>query len=349
MTSLRMFGQLGKSFVILLLCIIVVADQSAAAEVSVALGPMPACWSPQELAARKKEGRAWESAGASANFPRVHTATSTVVPPVQRGSIREVRLPSGKKLVALTFDLCEAAFEITGYQGRIVDFLRANNIKATFFISGKWILTHRERAKQLISDSRFEVGNHGWEHRNLRTLTGAALGNEINNTDIIYEQARNELTARKCIGPNDIRLSLDVVPEKMSLFRFPFGACNEKSMVAVNESGHLAIQWSITSDDPSPYQDARQMRRMIMAQVHSGSIILFHANGRGLHTDDALPLIVSDLKAQGYEFATVSELINSGEPIIAKTCYDRHVGDSDQYDALSRRYFDHHVGPRVRK
>ena len=50
-----------------------------------------------------------------------------------------VELPPGVKLVALTFDLCETDGSIAGYDGRIVDLLRAEDVKATFFAGGKWM------------------------------------------------------------------------------------------------------------------------------------------------------------------------------------------------------------------
>ena len=74
-----------------------------------------------------------------------------------RGSIRSVELPPGEKLIALTFDLCEENGYVSGYDGRVVDLLRAQGIKATFFAGGKWMETHPERAQQLIADPLFEI------------------------------------------------------------------------------------------------------------------------------------------------------------------------------------------------
>ena len=63
--------------------------------------------------------------------------SATPVPQERRGSIRGVELPSGEKLIALTFDLCETDGDVAGYDGRIVDLLRAQGVKATFFAGGK--------------------------------------------------------------------------------------------------------------------------------------------------------------------------------------------------------------------
>ena len=69
---------------------------------------------------------------------------------------------------------------------------------------------------------------------------------------------------------------------------------------------------------------------MSLASVRPGSIVLFHANGRGWSTEAALPGIVSALQAKGYEFVTVTELLAAGEPVMSETCYDSRPGDTDQ-------------------
>ena len=68
-----------------------------------------------------------------------------------------------------------------------------------------------------------------------------------------------------------------------------------------------------------------------------GSIILMHANGRGYHTAEALPAVIAGLKAKGFEFVTVYELMAAGKPVVTQTCYDSHPGDTDRYDFVLHR------------
>jgi hypothetical protein len=56
--------------------------------------------------------------------------------------------------IAFTFDLCEQPYEVAGYDGAVVDVLREYAVRATFFGGGKWITTHPQRARQLISPGR---------------------------------------------------------------------------------------------------------------------------------------------------------------------------------------------------
>jgi peptidoglycan/xylan/chitin deacetylase (PgdA/CDA1 family) len=298
-----------------------------------------ACWSPAEL--KVKDG----DVGIRRGAPEAHITIpaeplAAFSPVAQRGVVRRVDLPAGSKLVALTFDLCEQPDEIAGYQGGIVDFLRDNDVKATFFTGGKWLLSHRARAQQLMADPRFELGNHTWEHRDLRILAGAALKDEVARAQAAFEAVRaglDEEFAPHCTVPGGGTLAERAVPQRLSLFRFPFGACDAKSLAAVGELGLTAIQWDVSAGDPTPAQSAKQMVAGVVAAVRPGSIVLFHANGRGWHTEEALPAIVAQLKAKGFQFVTVSELMAAGRPVVAATCYDARPGDTDRYDGLARR------------
>jgi peptidoglycan/xylan/chitin deacetylase (PgdA/CDA1 family) len=306
------------------------AGPSASAETAT---PAPLCWTPAALAYHTGDERVQRGVPAAlVNPPKRVPAEFSPIAAMPRGVIRHVKLPPGKKLVAITFDLCETHYEVAGYQGGIVDYLRENNVKATFFAGGKWLLTHRERAEQLMSDPLFEVANHGWEHQNLRRLSGAALKAEIENAQLAYEEVRAGLEAKQCIARDAATPAAARAPKRISYLRFPYGACNPASLEAVAQEGLVPIQWDVAAGDPAPGESAAQMARIVLASVQPGSIVIFHANGRGWHTDAALPRIVSELKAQGYEFVTIPELLAAGEPEIVSTCYNLRPGDTNIYD-----------------
>jgi peptidoglycan/xylan/chitin deacetylase (PgdA/CDA1 family) len=127
------------------------------------------CWTPNALASTEQELKS-SRPPFHLDLPalkQVPLPAVAPVPPELRGSIRGVELPPGEKLVALTFDLCETDSDVAGYDGRIVDLLRAQGVKATFFAGGKWMETHKERAEQLIADPNFEIGSHRLRHLDL--------------------------------------------------------------------------------------------------------------------------------------------------------------------------------------
>lgn len=289
-----------------------------------------ACWRPDAL--RGTEGERAirrDGPGARLRAPATPPTAAEPVPAVLRGSIRRVALPPGLKLIALTFDLCEGYGEVTGYDGGIADYLRANGVKATFFGGGKWLENHQERAGQLLADPLFELGNHTWNHKNLRKLEGKRLLDEIARAGVAYTRARKRLAARQCMAATPTAMTR--VPAQMSLFRFPFGTCSPAALKAVGDAGLLAIQWDVVTGDPAPGQSAERIARVVMRRAKPGSIIVAHANGKGRHTAEALAIFVPRLRAMGYRFVTVNELLAAGTPVIADSCYEQKPGDNDHY------------------
>jgi peptidoglycan-N-acetylglucosamine deacetylase len=298
------------------------------------------CWQPAELRGMPNEWKILRGApDAFRRPPSRALAAFDAIDPRLRGVIRSVRLPPNEKSIALTFDLCEEPYEVSGYDGRIIDYLRDEGVEATFFAGGKWLLTHDERAQQLLSDPLFEVGNHTWEHRNLRIVSEPVLKSEIESAQAAYEEVRQNFERKLCKPAGPEASTAGPAPERMSLFRFPFGACDERSLQAVNDAGLLAIQWTFASGDPAPLQTPEKMVKAVLSRVRPGAILIFHANGRGWHTAEALREIIPRLKEAGYKFRKVSELLALAPDKIERvsTCYDNKPGDSDRYDALAAK------------
>ncbi|MDI4665433.1 polysaccharide deacetylase family protein [Xanthobacter autotrophicus] len=301
--------------------------------VPVLAGPAagPACFAPAALAARPGEEIVRPRAGGPVNLPDMAAPSLPPVPAALRGSIRRVDLPAGQKLVALTFDLCEASGEISGYDGAIVDYLRAEGVAATFFAGGKWLMSHAERGDQLTADPQFEMGNHTWSHANLTVRTGDAMRRQVDDADIALALRRSEVQARGCMLPSASAQGTG----GGALFRFPYGSCSAESLNYVNDSGHLAIQWDVDSGDPA-FIGAKGMAEDMLRGIRPGSIVLMHANGRGKHTAEALKILIPALRAKGYRFATVGQLLAAGRPVIADTCYSLKPGDTRVYDDAAR-------------
>jgi peptidoglycan/xylan/chitin deacetylase (PgdA/CDA1 family) len=132
---------------------------------------------------------------------------------------------------------------------------------------------------------------------------------------------------------------LATVPRRIALFRFPFGVCSPAALRRVAEAGLTAIQWDVVSGDPWRAQTAVRIAATVLRQVRPGSIVVAHANGRGWHTARALPAIVSALRARGFRFVTVSELLAAGRPVVVSECYEHRPGDNRDYDRPRRRRF----------
>jgi len=328
-----------RQYFVIAAAALVAASQTGAAAADDERRLIDACWSAQELApqageAARKRDRTFDTppAGATAveGWPAVPVESA---PPEALGAIRSVKLPPGRKLIALTFDLCEQPGEIAGYDGAIVDFLRRENIKATFFAGGKWMRSHAERTRQLMADPLFEMGNHSEAHRNLRLLNGQRLVDEVAGPQRAYESIRADLASSQCAGAHPD--AIQSIAPRLQLFRFPYGACNAQALREIHDQGLRAIQWNLSTGDPSQGQSAAAIIRA-MADAQPGAIVLNHANGRGWHTAAALPQAIARLRARGFEFVTVSELLAAGEPVIVPGCYDSRPGDTNRYDNLAR-------------
>jgi peptidoglycan/xylan/chitin deacetylase (PgdA/CDA1 family) len=267
--------------------------------------------------------------------PELTGETRALLPdaPAVPGSIRSVVPRDGQKLIALTFDLCEGAGERAGYDANIVNYLRQHKVKATFYAGGKWMRSHPDKTLQLLADPLFEIGNHGWRHRNMRRLMGAEAEHEVLWTQAQYVSLRKALEEKaKSSG-----LPMPAVAAVPASYRFPYGTCTTGNLHMLEKFKLPAVQWSIVTGDPSPAQDASAIASAVLSQAKPGAIIIAHANGKGWHTAEALPLFIPPLQQQGYRFVTVAELLRSASQVeTSNLCYELKPGDNARYDRLGR-------------
>ena len=305
-----------------------------------ALNVLEACWSPQALRSLPGE-RVARSLPLPDHNPPAYTTPRAAPLPIFLGdatarSVRSVVPNPGEKVVALTFDLCERANEIAGYDGELIDLLRAEGVHATFFAGGKWMRSHPERAMQLIADPLFEVGNHTWTHGNLRILRDAELEEQIRWTQAQYEWLRDRLLHLPCartVAPSEGKR----IPSLPTAFRFPYGTCDIVSLRAVAQEGLVPIQWSIVTGDPARNQTAIRIIGEVLSAIRPGAIVIAHANGRGWHTREAIQAMIPLLRNEGYRFVTIGELLKIGRPVAVDSCYELHPGDNTRYDRLFGR------------
>jgi peptidoglycan/xylan/chitin deacetylase (PgdA/CDA1 family) len=245
---------------------------------------------PSGSAASLPEASSTATASASETpIPITETPRPVYVPTLPHAEVRFIRNGSRDlAFVALTFDLCQDPKLPAGFDQAIVDVLIEGKVPATFFMGGDWMRTHPDQTRQLAAVSFFELGNHSWSHPDLEGLDEATLTQEIMKT----QQMLYDLTGRQA-----------------RLFRLPAGKYDAMALIMLAWHGLTVIQWDADSADPVPDNDADMMSGLVAERAQNGSIVLFHANGRGWHTAEALPLILAGLRARGLTPVTVSQLI----------------------------------------
>ncbi|MDD5224112.1 MAG: polysaccharide deacetylase family protein [bacterium] len=298
---------------------------------------LKACWTEKELRGSPEDKKDRPAPPGSSGPPeRIKPKNRRAPLPVElQGSIRSVQPPDGEKILALTFDLCESHGEISGYDAGVVNYLRENGIRATFFMGGRWMRDHPEKALQLMADPLFEIGNHTWSHRNLRKRTLGKIKEEILWTQAEYELLREKLTARTC-AQNAGQAELDKIPALPLAFRFPFGTCKPGALKFLADSGLPAIQWNLVADDAGYDHTAAQLARIILREARPGAIVVLHANGHGYNTAEALPLLIPELRKAGFEFVTVTGLLTRARKVSNYSdCFELKPGDNYRYDFIT--------------
>ena len=189
---------------------------------------------------------------------------------------------SGK--IALTFD----DGPHPRYTEEILNILAEYNIKATFFIIGVNAENYPEDLQKII-ESGCEIGNHTYSHVRINKLDQTQIRHQITKCeDTLYQ-----LTGiRPCV------------------FRPPEGILSKCLNNIVEEMNYNVVLWSIDTLDWA-MNPSEKISETVMKNLKGGDIILMHDYVSGGNTTcEALRLIIPQILAKGYEFVTVSELIN---------------------------------------
>ncbi len=184
------------------------------------------------------------------------------------------------KKIAISFDCAWG----TEYTDAILDTLQRENVRATFFMVQFWTEKYPEYAKK-IAEKGNEIGTHSATHSYMSKQSKEQIVQELRSSATAIETA---------------------IGKKPDLFRAPFGDYDDLLIETAQEEGFFTIQWDVDSLDWKNLS-ANDIAMRVISRVQSGSIILCHNNG--LHTAEALPIILDTLKNKGYEFVPIGELI----------------------------------------
>ena len=188
---------------------------------------------------------------------------------------------SEKKYVYLTFD---EGYE-AGYTPRILQVLKENDVKATFFLTAHYINTAEELVKEMITDGHI-IGNHTVNHKSMPDLTDEQIKKEVMDLHTaVYQKFEYE----------------------MKYIRPPKGEFSERTINATNGLGYTTVMWSFAYDDWDENKQGREdyAKKKILDNIHPGAVILLHGNSKD--NTNILGKCIKEIKNMGYEFRTLDK------------------------------------------
>ncbi len=197
-------------------------------------------------------------------------------------------LPTTRKVVALTFDGGSGSQAVDS----VLATLAREHVPATFFLTGDFCVDHPGGAAKIAAAGL--VGNHTYNHPHLPKLSDSAVKSEVTRARTAILSATGE--------------------DPRPLFRFPYGDYDSRTLKLVNGLGYVAVGWTVDTlgwkGTSEGITVAKVVSRVVAART-PGEIVLMHLGAApdGSTLDaNALPQVISSLRAYGYGFVTLDQL-----------------------------------------
>lgn len=199
-------------------------------------------------------------------------------------------LPGTGNVVALTFDAGANSAALAS----ILSTLSAQQVKATFFLTGSWAQANSGSVGRILAEGH-RLGNHSMSHPGFIQLTDAQIAEEIRGAEAAVLAAGGD---------------------PRPFFRFPFGERDSRVIATVNRLGYVAVRWSVDTlgwKGTSGGATQETVLRRVVDGLRPGAIILMHI-GSNPEDDttldaDALPGIIEAVRRAGYGFVTLDHLL----------------------------------------
>ena len=188
---------------------------------------------------------------------------------------------SEKPYIYLTFDCGYEA----GYTEKILEILKQNNVKATFFITGHYLNSAPDMVEKMIDEGHI-IGNHTADHICMPESTNEEIKEDVMELHTaVYEKFGYE----------------------MKYIRPPKGEYSQRTVEYTNTLGYKTVMWSFAYDD---WEDSKQGReeygkKKILDNVHNGEVMLLHSTSKD--NSNILDYCIKEIKNMGYEFKSLDD------------------------------------------
>lgn len=196
------------------------------------------------------------------------------------------RVATQQPAVALTINVVWG----TSYVPRLLQELVSRHVKATFMVGGGWAKAHPNMVTQIQKDG-MEIGNHGYAHRHVATISVTENVAEIEQTNQVVQA---------------------ITGVRPKLFAPPYGELSVGVLRAAGLTHMTPVMWTLDTIDWRPSSTPAMIVQRILPRVKAGAIILMHPTER---TVVALPLLLHGLAQAKLSPVTVSELLQMGTPM----------------------------------
>lgn len=171
----------------------------------------------------------------------------------------------------------------TEYLDTMLEILKENDVKTTFFIGGTWAVLNEDMLQKIYQDGH-EIANHGYHHKDHDKLDEKGNLDEMSTTHTIVKELLNV---------------------EMELFAPPSGAYDKTTVSVASSLGYKTIMWTRDTVDWRD-KDAELIYSRAIKNASGGDLILMHPTEK---TVEALPRIIDWFKQNGFNLTTVSQTI----------------------------------------
>lgn len=210
-----------------------------------------------------------------------YTGAAAIYSNVSPKKVPIYSVETDEKAVALTFDAAWGADKTLG----ILETLEQKDACATFFLVSFWAEKYDAELKKLAESDRIEIGTHSATHPYMSKLAKSQMELELSTSKSLIESASGR---------------------KIDLFRPPYGDYSDAVLDTAKAQGLYTVQWDVDSLDWKGISK-EQIAQRVVSKCQNGSIVLMHNDGK--HTLEALPAIIDGLRAKGFTFKKVGDLI----------------------------------------
>lgn len=198
------------------------------------------------------------------------------------------KIETNEKVISITIDDWGTDYTVT----KMLNILNEKAVKATFFIRANGAENNPSLARAIL-DEGHEIANHTYSHPVITKITAEELQEELVRSHHILTEALQQ-------------------PPAM-YFRPPTGEIDDTTAKIVAATGYNQIAlYNITTLDWDINTKADDIVRIITDEATNGSIVLLHMLD-DIHTLEALPIVIDRLREQGFDFVTITELLQLDE------------------------------------